>query len=226
MRYLLYIVAVAWSLILIGCTSTVGTVDIAGKVLDEFTKEGTPKRTVIIHGLKYAESGLIPTDEIGRFYTDSSGHFTYTLKKIKDVYRYNFVFVADSTYSYSAQMVSLAELELNSKFLSFYLEKFTDLTIKIERINKTVPIDTLFISWKTDDIDGRIYPHKVVNMGAVPDFEFRWIGGKVKSFIETKTFANKNTVIHMYLFRNSRAKEMSDTIFCLRDVKNSFTFKY
>jgi len=226
MRHLLYIVAVVCSFFLIVCTRTVGTLDIAGNVLDEYTKEGIPKRTVIIQGLKYADSGLIPTDDIGRFYTDSSGHFTYTLKKIKDVYRYNFVFVGDSTYSYSTQMVSLGELESNSKFLSFYREKFTDLTIKIERINKTVPVDTLFISWKIDDIDGRIYPHKVVNMGAVPDFEFRWIGGKVKSFIETKTFANKNTVIHMYLFRNSRAKEMSDTIYCIRDVKNSFSFKY
>ena len=226
MRHLLYIVAVAWSLLPMGCTRTIGTLDIAGNVLDEYTKEGTPKRTVIIHGLKYADSGLIPTDEIGRFYTDSSGHFTYTLKKFKDVYRYNFVFVADSTYSYSTQMVSLAELKRNAKFLTFNLEKFTDLTIKIERIDKTVPCDTLFISWKTDGNDGRIYPHKVINLGAVPDFEFRWIGGKVKSFIETKTLANKNTIIHMYLFRNMKAKEMSDTIFCLRDVKNSFTFRY
>lgn len=226
MRHLLYIVAFAWSLLLMGCTSTVGTIDIAGKVLDEYTKEGTPKRTVIIHGLKYAESGLIPTDEIGRFYTDSSGHFTYTLQKIKDVYRYNFVFVADSTYSYSTHMVSLAELELNSKFLSFYLEKFTDLTIKIERINKTVPLDTLFISWKTNDIDGRIYPHKVINYGIAHDLEFRWIGGNVKSVIETKTFANKNTVIKMFLFGKGGVKEMSDTIFCDRDMKNSFSFKY
>src|SRR5665647_3008876 len=97
MRHFLYIVAVVCSFFLIVCTRTVGTLDIAGNVLDEYTKEGIPKRTVIIQGLKYADSGLIPTDDIGRFYTDSSGHFTYTLKKIKDVYRYNFVFVGDST---------------------------------------------------------------------------------------------------------------------------------
>lgn len=226
MRHILYIVAVAWSIILMGCTSTVGTVDIAGNVLDEYTKTGIPNRTAIIQGLKSTDSGIIPTEDIGHFNTDSSGHFTFTLKEIKDVIWYNFVFAGDSDYPYSTQMISIYELRRNAKFLSFNLEKFTDLTIKIERIDKTVPCDTLFISWKTDDNDGRIYPHKVINIGAVPDFEFRWIGGNVKSVIETKTFANKNTVIHMYLFRNRRAKEMSDTIFCLRDVKNSFTFKY
>ena len=222
MRHLLYIVA--GSLLLMGCTRTVGTLDIAGNVLDEYTKEGTPKRTVILQAM--TDSELIPTKDIGRFVTDSSGHFTFTLKEIKDVIWYNFVFAGDSDYPYSTHMISIYELRRNAKFLSFNLEKFTDLTIKIERINKTVPCDTLFISWKTDGNDGRIYPHKVINIGAVPDFEFRWIGGNVKSVIETKTFANKNTIIHMYLFRNRRAKEMSDTIFCLRDVKNSFTFKY
>jgi len=224
MRHILYIVAVCWSLFLIGCTSIVGTVEIAGKVLDKFTKEGIPKRAVILQAMTVSE--LIPTKDIGRFVTDSSGHFTFTLKEIKDVIWYNFVFAGDSDYPYSTQMISIYELRRNAKFLSFNLEKFTDLTIKIERIDKTVPCDTLFISWKTDGNDGRIYPHKVINLGAVPDFEFRWIGGKVKSFIETKTLANKNTIIHMYLFRNMKAKEMSDTIFCLRDVKNSFTFKY
>ena len=225
MRHLLYIVTVSWSLLLMGCTRTVGTVDIAGNVLDEYTKAGIPKRTAIIQGLKSTDTGLIQTEDIGHFDTDSSGHFTFTLNEIKDVIWYNFVFAGDSDYPYSTQMVSIYELRSNAKFLSFNLEKFTDLTIKIERINKTV-CDTLFISWKTDGNDGRIYPHKVINMGAVPDFEFRWIGGKVKSIIETKTFANKNTIIHMYLFRNRKAKEMSDTIFCLRDVKNSFTFRY
>lgn len=226
MRHLLYIVTVAGSLLLMGCTRTIGTLDIAGKVSDEYTKKGIPKRTVIIHGLKSTDSTFVPTEDIGHFDTDSAGHFTFTLKEIKDVIWYNFVFAGDSDYPYSTQMVSIYELKRNAKFLTFNLEKFTDLTIKIERINKTVRCDTLFISWKTDGNDGRIYPHKVINLGAVPDFEFRWIGGKVKSFIETKTLANKNTIIHMYLFRNMKAKEMSDTIFCIRDVKNSFTFRY
>ena len=226
MRHLLYIVTVAGSLLLMGCTRTVGTLDIAGNVSDEYTKKGIPKRTAIIHGLISTDSTFVPTEDIGHFDTDSLGHFTFTLKEIKDVIWYNFVFAGDSDYPYSTQMVSIYELKRNAKFLAFNLEKFTDLSINIERINKTVPCDTLFISWKTDGNDGRIYPHEVINMGAVHDFEFRWIGGKVKSIIETKTLANKNTIIHMYLFRNRKAKEMSDTIFCLRDVKNSFTFRY
>ncbi len=226
MRPLLYIVAIAGSLLLMGCTRTVGTLDIAGKVLDEYTKEGIPKRTAIIQSLIYSDSELILADDIGSFNTDSTGRFNFTLRKIKNVYWYNFVFVGDSAYPYTTQMVSIHELIRNPKFLTFQHEKFTDLTIKIERINKTVPCDTLFISWKTNGSDGRIYPHNVINIGAVPDFEFRWIGGKVKSFIETKTFANKNTIINMYLFRNGKAKEMSDTIYCARDVKNSFSFKY
>jgi hypothetical protein len=226
MRTLLFIVAVTCSLLLIGCTNTEGTLDIMGKVLDEYSKEGTTKRIVIIQGLKYADSGLIPTNDIGRFYTDSCGNFTYTLKKIKNAYWYNFIFVGDSTYSYSTQMISLDELERNSKFLSFYLEKFTDLTIKVERRNKTAPYDTLFISWKTNEIDGRIYPHRVLNFGVAPDIEFRWVGGNVKSLIETKTFANKTTIVHMDLFSKGEVKEMSDTIYCIRDVKNYFTFKY
>jgi len=226
MKPLLFLIAVAWSLLLIGCTNTGGTIDIAGMVLDEYSKEGAPKRAVIIQGLIYADSGFKPIDDIGRFYTDSSGHFTYTLKKAKNAFWYNFAFVGDSAYSYATNMISLDELERNSKFLSFYLEKLTDFTIKIERSKKTAPYDTLFISWKTNDVDGRIYPHSVINYGVVPDIEFRWIGGYVKSVIETKTFANKNTIVHMDLFTKDGVKEMSDTIFCIRDVKNCFTFKY
>ena len=226
MKPLLFIVVVAYSLLLIGCTSTAGTVDIVGKVFDEYTKEGIPKRVVIIQSMILSDSQLIPVDEVGRFYTDSTGHFNYTLKKTKNVYWYNFVFVGDSTYSYTAQARCITELEQNAKFLSFYLDKFTDFRIMIERINKTVPFDTLYISWRTNDFDGKIYPRKVINYGIAPDLEFRWIGGNVKSFIEAKTFANKNTIVHMDLFRKGRLKKMTDTIYCYRDVKNYFTFKY
>ena len=226
MRTLLYLVAVVYILLLIGCTNTEGTLDIEGFVLDEYTKEGTPNRIVIIHGLIYGDSGLIPTEDIGRFNTDSCGHFTYKLKKTKNAYWYNFVFVGDTTYSYSTQMVSLDELNRTSKYLFFNLDKFTDFVIKIERRKKTAPYDTLFISWKTNDIDGRIYPHRVINYGIAHDLEFRWIGGNIKSMIETKTFANKNTIVHMNIFSKGGVREMSDTIYCERDVKNNFNFKY
>ena len=226
MKPLLFIVAIAFSLILIGCANTEGTFDIEGKVLDEYTKKAIPNRNIIIQGLLMSDSKLIPTGDISRFQTDNSGHFTYTLRKTKNAYWYSLIFVGDSTYSYSTQKISLEELTRNSKFLSFGLDKFADLTIQIERINKSAPFDTLFFSWKTNDSDGRIYPHKVINFGIAPDFEFRWIGGNVKSRIETKTFSNKNTIVHMVLYRKGRIKEMKDTIYCYRDVKNYFTFKY
>jgi len=226
MRHILYIVAVCWSLLPMGCTRTIGTLDIAGNVLDEYTKAGIPKRAVILQAMTYSDSELIPTKDIGHFYTDSSGHFRYTINKIKGAYWYNFIFVGDSTYAYSTRMVSLEELNQNSKFQSFYLNKFADLTIKIERINKSEFTDTLFLSWKTNGSDGRMFPYKVINNGTAHDLEFRWIGKNIKSVIEAKTFANKNTIVNMYLFRNRGAMEMSDTIFCIRDVKNSLTFKY
>ena len=226
MRPLLYLVAVAYILLLVGCANTEGTLDFEGFVLDEYTKEGAPNRIVIIQGMIYGESGLIPTKDIGRFNTDSCGHFTYKLKKTKGAYWYNFVFVGDTAYSYSAQSISLDELTRNSKYLSFYLDRFTDFAIKVERRKKNAPYDTLFISWKTNDIDGRIYPHRVINYGIVPDLEYRWIGGNVKSMIETKAFANKNTIVHMVIFSTGGVREMSDTIYCERNVKNNFTFKY
>ena len=71
-----------------------------------------------------------------------------------------------------------------------------------------------------------MFPYKVINNGTAHDMEFMWIGNNVKSVIEAKTFANKNTIVNMYLFRNRGAKEMSDTIFCIRDIKNSITFRY
>jgi len=226
MKPFLLIVSIAYIFLLIGCTNTTGRLDIAGKVLDEYSKEGITNRAVILQAMLYSDSELIPTKDIGHFYTDSSGHFTYTINKIKGAYWYNFIFVGDSTYAYSTRMVSLEELNQNSKFQSFYLNKFADLTIKIERINKSEFTDTLFLSWKTNGSDGRMFPYKVINNGTAHDLEFRWIGKNIKSVIEAKTFANKNTIVNMYLFRNRGAMEMSDTIFCIRDMKNSLTFKY
>jgi hypothetical protein len=226
MKPLSFLVAIACSLLLIGCTNTEGTLDIAGKVSDEYTNEDIPHRGVIIQNMIMSDSQLIPGDDIGRFTTDSTGHFAYTMKKTRNVYWYNFVFAGDSSYTYSDKAVCITELERNPKLLSFYLDKLTDFTIKIERISKTTPYDTLFISWKTNDIDGRIYPHSVINYGTIPDLEYRWIGKNIKSQIETKTFANKNTIVHMDLYGDGMVKELSDTIYCNRDVVNYFTFKY
>ena len=222
MKLALYITTFS-CLLLIGCLQTEGTLDIRGKVLDECTKEGVPNRKVIIKGL-VSNNTLI---DAGQFYTDSSGHFTYTLKKTKGAYWYHFLFVGDSAYSVSTQEKSLTELQENSKYLSFVLNKLTDLTIRIDRCSKTPLFDTLYVSWKTNGIDGRtIYPHKVTNYGIFPDIEFRWIGGNVKSVIETKALANKNTIICFELIRKGKKREILDTVLCDRDVNNTFSFKY
>jgi len=181
---------------------------------------------VLIQGLVETDSTLRPTADIGRFYTDSSGHFSYTLKKIKGVYSYNFIFVGDSIYSYNSQELRLYDLEKRSKYLSFNLNKLTNLIIKIERSSKTVPFDTLFVSWKINGNKGKAYPYKVINYGVAPVLEFKWIGGHVKSTIETRALANKSAIINIDLFRKGRIKEISDTIYCDRDVDNYFTFKY
>lgn len=213
-------------IILFGCSWTEGTLDIQGKVLDESTKELLPNRKVIIQGLVYSDSNLTPTD-VGHFYTDSSGCFTFTINKIKGAYSYNFIFVGDSAYSSLTQEVPLIELEKNSKYLSFGLNQLTNFTIKIERCSKTPLCDTLYVSWKTNGLEGKtIFPHKVINYGIAPDFEFRWIGGNVKSVIETKALANKQTIICFELFRNGKKKEITDTVNCERGSNNDFSFKY
>ncbi len=226
MKTLLAIAIVSYSILIAGCSYTEGTLNIEGRVIDEHTNVGLSNRVVLIQGLVESDSTLIPTADIGRFYTDSFGHFSYTLKKIKGVYSYNFIFVGDSTYSYTKHELRLYELEKRSKYLSFKINKLTNLIIKIERSSKTIPYDTLFVSWKTDGKNGKTYPYKVINQGTAPDIEFRWIGGDVKSQIETRTLANKTTVINIDLFRKGRIKEISDTIYCDRDVDNYFTFKY
>ncbi len=226
MKTLLAIAIVSYSILIAGCAYTEGTLNIEGRVVDEHTNVGIPNRVVVIQGVVSSSSSMQQNTEIGRFYTDSSGRFTYTLEKIKGVYSYRFIIVGDSTYSYTNHEIGLYELEKQSKFLRLKINKLTNLTINIERISKTVPYDTLFVSWKTDGNKGKSYPYKVINHGIAPDIEFRWVGGDVNSQIETRTLANKTTIINIDLFRKGRIKEISDTIYCDRDVDNYFTFKY
>lgn len=210
--------------ILTGCLQTEGTLEISGKVLDESTKDAIPFRKAIIKGWCFDDNKLI---EVGQFCTDSSGSFSYTMNKAKGAYFYNFSFVGDSSYSFSNQEVPLAELEKNSKFLSFHLSKLSNFIIHIERKTKIPAFDTLYVSWKTDGIEGKsIYPPKIKDFGNHSDIEFRWIGGNVKSVIEAKVLADKKTIICWELFRNGRKKEISDTVYCERNRNSYFNFKY
>ena len=220
------ILAASVCFMLIGCLQTEGTIDINGKILDDQTKELIPYRKVVIQGLVYDDIEPIAT-EAGQFRADSTGHFTYSMKKRRDAYWYNFIFVGDSTYFTSTQKISLAQLEQYSKYLSFPLLKLTGLSIQIERVSKAPLCDTLYVSWESKGIYGRsIYPQRVNNFGVEPEIEYRWIGGKVRSEIETKVFANEKTIISFKLTRYGKRREVSDTVFCVRDTQNKFSFKY
>ena len=148
-KFLIFM-AVALEL-LIGCVNTEGTLKIKGKVLDESTKTGIPWKNIIVQGLVNSNNKLEPI-EAGQFSTDSSGCFTYSLRKIKDAYNYNFCFVGDSEYLFTINKMTLFDLERNAKYLFFSLSKLVDLTIKLNRKSKTPVCDTLCLSWESDGV--------------------------------------------------------------------------
>jgi hypothetical protein len=75
----------ALGLFFTGCLNTEGTLEIQGKVIDEYTKMQLPWRDIIIHGLVKGDKELKPT-WAGQFSTDSSGCFRYTFNKIRNAY--------------------------------------------------------------------------------------------------------------------------------------------
>jgi hypothetical protein len=163
----------------------------------------------------------------GSFSTDSSGHFAYSLRKIKDAHFYNFCLVGDSDYSYMAEKIPLPYLDRNAKNLSFSLSKLADLTMLVFRKSKTPVCDTLFLSWKSDGVDGGIiYPYKINNNGLSSTLDLKWIGGNVKSSVKTRAFANLKTTVRWVLFRNGKRMEIIDTITCKRDLVNQVSLKY
>ena len=106
--------------VLTGCVNTEGTLKIKGKVLDESTKTGIPWKNIIVQGLVNSNNKS-ETIEVGQFSTDSSGCFTYSLRKIKGAYDYNFCFVGVSEYPVTINKMTLIGLERNAKYLSFSL---------------------------------------------------------------------------------------------------------
>lgn len=209
-----------------GCVNTVGKLDLKGKITDENTETPIPGRNVIVQGLVLSDQKLVPVDA-GQFSTDSSGSFTYSLKKIKNAYRYNFCLVGDSDYSYFTEELGLHYLKRNAKYLSFSLSKLTDLTIRIFRRSITPAYDTLYLSWRTDGIDGRrLYPYKINNNGLTSSSELRWVGGNVKVTVKTRAYADKITTVRWVLFRNGKLKEIVDTITCKRDLVNEVHLIY
>jgi len=218
---------------IIGCTNTEGTLKIKGKVLDESTKAVIRWKNIIIQGLVNDNNKLKPI-EAGQFSTDSSGSFTYSLRKIKGAYDYNFCFIGNSEYPVTINKMTLIDLERNAEYLSFSLSKLVDLTIKIYRKSKTPVCDTLNLCWESNGVYcGSLYPYKINNFGRTNNslgftsgrYLF-WIGGNVNSTINTKVYADKKTELSWELYRNGKRKEFTDTITCKRDIANIVYFTY
>jgi hypothetical protein len=225
MKYFSFILFVTIVLFM-GCNDTEGILEIKGKVLDENSKVTIPRRAIIIQALIQSDNKLEPV-HAGQIYSDSSGCFTYTLRKVKNAGLYDFCLVGDSAYAFSSNKLGLTELKQYGKFLTFYLKKLTDFTITIERKSKTPVRDTLRVLWESNGIDGRfMYPYKIENYGIEPGIGFTWIGGDIKSAIITKAYADKNTIVSWELLRNGKKKEFTNTIFCIRDASNYVNFKY
>jgi hypothetical protein len=219
--------------LLAGCLNTQGTLEIKGKVTDEMTGTGIPRKNIIVHGLVYTNDKMEHV-EVGQFSTQDSGCFSYSFTKVKDARYYDFSMVGDSNYVYMNRTLGLMELEQNAKFLSFTLSKLVDLTIKIYRKSKSPARDTLRMIWESDEVYGlSLFPHKIYNFGGTTDpvgltsgDDLMWVGGKVNSTVTTKVFADKKTEISWELFRNGRRKEFTDTITCRRDFANTVYFAY
>jgi len=219
-------IALVFCLLLSGCNNTVGTIELKGKVVDESTKAAIPNLSVMIEAL---DQSIDNTTKIymGDFTTDSSGCFTYTLKKVKNISLYNFYIQGNPDYDPANKILGLSALHSYGKFLTFEVNRIVDLTMKINRDNKTAFRDTLIVSWETNGIDGKtLYPFKIVNYRINSTDGLIWIGGDVKSEIKTKVFADKYTIVHWELFRNGRHKDIMDTVFCGRNTANSVYLNY
>jgi hypothetical protein len=216
-----------------GCINTEGTLELKGKVIDEYTKVQIAGREIFVQGLVESNNKTVPADA-GQFATDSSGCFSYSLSKIKDARYYKFSLAGDSDYAFRTRTLGLMELKQNAEFLVFPLSRLVDLTIIINRESKTPASDTLSLYWESDGVHGWvIYPYRINNYGKTKrssvltsDLELRWIGGHVNSAINAKVFEGKRTKLLWDLDRYGKRREFIDTITCRRNVKNVVYFTY
>jgi len=221
------------AVILAGCIDTEGTVEMKGKVVDEYTNEELSKRKIIIKGVIESNNKLLQV-EAGEFSTDTEGYFTFSLKKVKDAYFYNFFIVGDSDYAFTTKKLGLMEIERNSQNLVFSLSRLAGLTIKIQKTSNLPFYDTLYLFWGSNRAGFRtLYPYKIENFGStdlsfviLPGLGLRWIGGNVTSTVSTRVFADKLTEIHWELVRNKKREEFKDTITCKRDSEHTVYFTY
>jgi hypothetical protein len=194
---------------------------------------GIPGKNIIVQRLVNNNNKSEPI-EAGQFSTDCSGCFTYSLKKIKGAYHYNFCLIGNSEYPIKINKMTLYDIKRNAKFLSFSLNKLVDLTIKLNRKSKTPACDTLRLCWESNGVyGGSLYPYRINNygrtnnsIGLTSDIDLIWTGGNVNSTINTKVFADKRTKLSWELYRNGKRKEFTDTITCKRDFANIVYFTY
>ncbi len=214
-------------ILLSACHPDKGTIDIEGKVVDEYTSAPIAHMVIMVHKWVKRDDKDIPV-YIGQFFTNDSGFFHYSLKKQKGIYVYDFSVVGDSAYSYSNISLGLTELKKYGKFLDFRLKKLTDLTIAINSKSRFRMDEDVYISWKSDGIDEEfLYPYTVKNHGfnIIPT-RLRLEGGANRSEIRTRVFANKETIVHLEIYRYGKHREVEDTIFCKRDIDNAITIYY
>jgi hypothetical protein len=216
-------------ILLTGCISTEGTLQIEGKVIDEYTNKLIPGRKIIVQGLVRRDEKILQVNA-GQFSSDSSGSFRYLLEKVKDARYYKFSIAGDSDYTSKNIEEGLSELELNAKFQKFSLSKLVNISININRSSKSPLSDTLKLIWDSNGINGwNIYSYKVINnlkTGPSLDMELKWIGRIVNSTVQTRVFANKRTNLYWELYRNGKKYEFTDTITCKRDFANIVNFTY
>lgn len=220
-------IAFITGILLTGYSCTEEDLEIKGKVLDEHTKAAIPNREIIVQALVKNNNKFIPVYN-GEFSTDSSGFFSYSLRKVKDVYLYNICIIGDSDYTYSNIELGLTELTRYGKFLCFSLNKLTDLTIKIDLKGRTPNNDVLYVSWESDGIKGTLlYPYTIKNYGFTSsNTGLKWVGGDINSEIRTRVFADKETIVRWEIYSYGKREEVTDTMVCMRDVANYAYFKY
>lgn len=232
-----FILIVLMSVVLTGCidfVNTKGTLEIKGKVSDEDTRKGIPFKNIIIQGLVISKNNnkSVPV-EAGRFATDSSGSFRYSLRKIKGVKHYNFCFTGDSDYIFTTSELNLYDLKINSRLLFFSLKRLADLTVQINRKTKSPVCDTLSLAWESDGVYfWFLCPYSVSNFGTNKSFEpasdmgLTWVGGNISTTVSTKVFANRKTKLSWELYRDGKRQVFTDTITCKRDIINVVYFTY
>ena len=220
-------ITVIFSIILTVCCCSEERIEIKGKVSDLHTKAALPHRKIVVHALSTSGNKEVPVYN-GEFSTDSSGCFAYTLKKMQDVFLYDFCVIVDSAYACSNIKLGLNELNRFGKFLDFNCNKLADLTIRTEMNCKDPKNDVLYVTWESDGINGSsLYPYKVKNYGLTStNTGLKWTGGHIKSEIKTKVLANKETIVRWEVFSNEKRMLVTDTILCRRDADNYLSFKY